>query len=701
MTQVSRYVVVAGVLASLSVPAHAQQTTTAADSRQVESEQLEEITVFGRRLGHVPGATATKTGTPLLETPFAVNVVSRELLDLRAVSNIGEAIETVSGVTRTIGFSGNQRFRIRGFQAISYLRDGFRQSISQPEVELQGVESVETLKGPASALYGRFEPGGVINFVSKKPQAAFATDVHVTAGSYEYARMGVDTTGPLNEQATVLGRLNLAYENAESFRDFIDNEQFFISPVIEYRPDSSTSLVARAEYFDRDMAFDRGLGNNPVFLNVPIERNYGEPFMRLRKQQWAGSVEFNRQFNDDWRLRLGAFYSRVKVPEEEFFNYGFPAVSGTTVNRIFASFKERQDDGTVQAELYGHAHTGPLTHRLLIGVEHTYDNLKYIDGAAIFDAPGVDLHNPVPTGRPAAADVFFEGDSTYKLSSNAVYLQDEIAWDRWRLLLGGRYEATTTETYSESFVNPGVERDDEPFSPRVGLTFLLTPDVSFYASWAESFRNEGSGGLLQGALVPEPTRGEQQEIGAKFMLLGGRLEAGLAAFDLTKTNVLVADPNDFNLVVQTGELVSRGIEAEISARPLDPWTVVASFAYSDTEITEDTNTFIVGNRLAGVPEQQASLWTSWVWDDGVLAGLTVGGGVFYASDQAATTSNNYFLPSYVRVDLNAAYRYGDGYEIRMNLDNVLDEKIYMTGGFSQIYPQAPRSVRVTFSKRWR
>lgn len=663
--------------------------------------QIQEITVFGRRLGNVPGATATKTGTSLLETPFAVSVVSRELLSLRAVSNIGEAIETVSGVTRTIGFSGNQRYRIRAFQAVSYLRDGFRQSISQPEIDLQGVESIETLKGPASALYGRFEPGGVINFVSKRPQLTPGADVSITGGSYDYGRAGVDVTGPLNEAGTLLGRINLAYENAGSFRDLIDNEQFFVAPVIEYRPDEATSLLARVEYFDRDTAFDRGLGNNPIFLGVPISRNYGEDFMRLRKEQWTGALELNRRVNDDWRFRLGAYYSHVVVPEEEFFNYGFPAVLGTTVNRNFSSFNEVQDDRTFQAEAYGQVRTGPLTHRLLLGVEHTDDTLELRDGRFIFGAPGIDLLDPVRTGRPPDDSYFLEGDSIVELNANALYLQDEIAWDRWRLLLGGRYEEAKTVTFVESFINPAVTRKDRPFSPRAGLTFLATPDLSFYASWGRSFHNEGSAGLLQNNVLPKPTNGEQFEIGTKFFLLDNRIEATLAAFDLTKTNVIVGDPNDFALVIQTGELVSRGIEAEISARPLDPWTLVASYGYADAKITQDTNAFIVGNRMAGVPRHQASMWTSWVFPDGVVQGLTLGGGIFYASEQAATTTNNYFLPSYVRIDLNGAYAFGSGYEMRINLDNVTDEKIYITGGFSQIYPQAPRSVRLTLTKRWR
>nr|WP_313521177.1 TonB-dependent siderophore receptor [Brevundimonas diminuta] len=683
-----------GLAALLASPAIAQDAPIVTGADDVT--EVEAITVFGRALGRIPGETATKSGAPTLETPYTVNIVSRELLDLRNVSNIGEAAETISGVQRTIGFSGNQRFRIRGFQNISTLRDGFRQSVSQPEIDLQGVESIEVLKGPASALYGRFEPGGVINFVSKRPYSEVGGEAFVVAGSHDYWRGGLDLNAPLTADGAVLARLNIGYENAGSFRELVDNEQLYISPVVEWRPDADTSLLARLEYLQRDAAFDRGFGNNAAFLKQPVRRNYGEDFMRIEKEQWVAGLEFNRRLNPDWRLRLGGFISAVDVPEEQFFNYGFPALSGTTVNRNFVSYDEAQDDLTLQAELYGRVVTGPLTHRLLIGIDHSRDQLSYLDGQIAFGRP-IDLLNPVRTGRPAT--YLPVGDSHYDYTSTGLYVQDEIAWSRWRLLLGGRLEEVETYAFAADFIEPGVRRTDRPFSPRAGLTYLATPDWSIYASWARSSRNEGDAGLLESGLTPKPTRGEQFEIGTKALAFDGRAELTLSAFEITKTDAVVADPIDFNLVIQAGEIRVRGLEAEASARPLDQWTIIASYAYSDSEISRDTNAFIVGNRLAGVPDHQAALWTSWAFG-GDLDGLTIGGGLFHASSQAATTGNNLDLPGYTRLDLNAAYRFGAGYEVRLNVDNATDETIYITGGFSQIHPQAPRTARLTLSKRW-
>lgn len=674
-----------------AAPALAQQTG-AADS----ATDLDAVTVYGRPLGRIPGETATKTGAALLETPFSVNVVPRELLDLRNVSNIGQAAETIGGVQRTIGFSGNQRFRIRGFQAISTLRDGFRQSLSQPEIELQGVESIEVLKGPASALYGRFEPGGVINFVSKRPRDSFGAEASVTAGSDDYLRLGMDLGGRLTADGRLLGRLNLAHEDAGSFRDGIDNRQSFVSPALEWRPDDATRLLARLEYLARDAAFDRGLGNSPLFLRVPPDRNYSEAFMRIRKEQWNGSLEFDRLLGADWRLRLGAFWSDVEVPHEEFFNYGFPLLNGTAVNRNFVGYRERQKDATAQAELYGSLRTGPIRHRLLIGAERSIDRLAYLDGKIAYGNP-IDLYRPVHGAKPS--DYLDTGDSRYEFDTAALYLQDEMSWKRWRLLLGGRYERTDTLSFYTGGVDPAVTRRDRPFSPRAGLSYLATPDLSFYASWARSFRNEADAGLLERGIIPKPTRGEQAEIGVKSILMDGRMEATVSAFDLRKTDAVVSDPIDWNFVIQAGELRSRGIEAEVSMRPSDAWTLVASYAFTDASILQDTNASIVGNRLAGVPRHQASVWTSWTFD-GALSGLTVGGGLFHGGKQAATTSNGFFLPPYTRLDLNARYVFDKRLDLLLNVDNVTDERYYITGGFSQLYPQAPRSVRLTLTKRW-
>ena len=220
-----------------------------------------------------------------------------------------------------------------------------------------------------------------------------------------------------------------------------------------------------------------------------------------------------------------------------------------------------------------------------------------------------------------------------------------------------------------------------------------------YASWARSFRNEADAGLLEQGLTPKPTRGDQVELGVKSIFLDGRAEATLAWFDLRKKDAVVADPVDWNLVLQTGELQSKGVEAELSCARSTHGRWSRPGRHIDTTIREDSDPFLVGNRLAGVPRTQASLWTSWAFD-GALHGLTVGGGVFHASRQAATTSNSFDLPGYTRVDLNARYAFADGWSALLNLDNVTNTRHFITGGFSQIYPQAPRSVRLSLTKRW-
>lgn len=676
---------------TVAAPAVAQDTPPAAESAASEESEEDEgaIIVYGRPIGESPGQTATRTGTPLLDVPFAVSTVTSELVELRGVQNIGQALETVPGVSRNFGFTGNQRFRLRGFTNVSNLRDGFRQNVVQPEVDLAGIEAIEVLKGPASALYGRYEPGGVINFVSRMPEREFGARFSATGGSYDYYRATADLTGPLDQDGTAAYRVIGAYTNAGSFRDYVNSEQIFASAALRLELGAGTRLDLRGEYLHYEGDFDRGLGNNAVFLTVPVSRNYGGPDLFIEKDQYVASARLTHQLGGDWEIRLGGFFAQTDVPEERFFNYGSPIVAGTTVNRRYVRYGfESQRDRTVQAEATGTQTTGPLTHRLLFGYEYGYDLWRFGDSARgpnIGTPLGASATNdfPEPTG--------LYSNGFYKFRTHAIYAQDEIAiGERIRVLIGGRQEWTRGMA-EDSFFGPfpAAAREHSPFSPRAGLTFKATPDISLYASWARSQRVEVDFGLVPGGGLPAPTRGEQLEGGIKAVLFDNRVEATLAVYDLRKRDAIVANPADFNTVIQVGEIASRGIEFELSARPVPQLTLVGAFTYSDAYVSRDPGT-IQGNRLTGIPEIQARLFGTYAFD-GPLAGFSLGGGIFHSSDQASNSANTFFLPGFTRVDLVATYDIGPA-RLRLNVENLFDKTYYFTGGFAQIYPQPPRTV---------
>lgn len=650
---------------------------------------------------------ATKTGTPTKEVPFAVNVVSQELIEERRPLDLGRTLETVPGVS--IGYGGgfqrSGRARIRGFSNISNFKDGFRLNAASSETDLANIEAVEILKGPASALYGRFEPGGIINFVTKSPVAERFVETTNTLGSNGFFRSAIDMGGALNDTGTVLGRLNASFEQGDGYRDFGEYDRFFIAPALAFRPSSDTTITLKGEYLKLDAPFDRGLPGIPLSFDVPISRNYAEPWMRLDKDQWFGSIEILHRVNPDWQLRFAAHAAETDAPMS-YINYGAgwpPAIltPDGNINRRFIKGEDGVEDRSLQAEALGLFDTGLVHHKFLIGADYGFDTWRY--GLRITGNQPINALNPVYGTKPpdTAYASFSNGYFTYRSAS--IYAQDEIAYGPWRALLGGRFERTEGTVEDIDFgPYPAMTDEITTFSPRTGLTYLFSNGLSVYASWARSTRFEVDSGPLATGTLPDPTTGEQFEVGLKGDFYRGLLQPTVSLFDLTKSNAIVFDANamgGFGGNVQVGELKVRGIEVEVAAQITDAWRLIAGYTYQDAHISEDTDTTLIGNQIQGTPQNLFSLWTSYNFGT-ITHGLTVGGGAFYASESPTLNANTLFVPDYWRFDAFAAYRFDEKTELSLNVNNVTDTKYYVVGGFGMIHPQPPREAFVTLRHRF-
>lgn len=681
----------------------------AQEARQTSAE-LEVITVTGTRerayrAGVAP--TANKSDTTVKETPFSIQTVTRELIEDRGVTTFGEAVRTVPGLTPQVGWGGsNDRFRLRGFATSANLKNGFRRSVFAPVDELVNIEQIEVLKGPASALYGRFEPGGVVNLVTKKPLAQARTSVEFTAGSEDFYRATVDSSGPLSD--TLRYRLTGAWQDNKSFRDFVDARTAFVSPVFEWQWGARTRLTAELELGRRHAAFDRGFGNSPLFLRVPIETSYAEPDAQLKNHSALGSLVLEHRFDSGWDLRAGLQASRAKT-DALWYPYGFSPISGADgpdaqVNRRKQRSLDTQTDTTVMAELTRRFDTGSLQHRVLIGADANRDEWDFTADANLgpFGFPTnlpISLYHPVH--RPLLTDPLQPYDaSNYKSRNLGLYVQDELKLgEQWRLLLGLRYDRARTQGRAQYLPTPDtLARTDEAFSPRVGLTWTPTPAVSFYASGSKSFLTEPFSGMLRSGGLPAPSRGTQLEVGTKLSLLDGRLEPTLALFDIRRRNGVVSDPADFNYVIQVGEQRSRGWELDVPFTVSPQWRLLASYTQLKTEISEDSDTALIGKQLANAPRRSASLWSTYDFR-GAASGLSAGLGAIYVGARQANTGNTFELPSYVRWDANLAYRFGPAqrYKLQLTVQNLGDKRYYDSGGaFVPTYPGAPRAFLASF-----
>mgnify|MGYP002780465860 FL=1 len=677
-----------------------------------------ELVVTGELSGYrVPNAsTATRTDTPLRDIPQSIQVVPRLVLEDRNVRTVTEALETISGVT-----PGNRPYAgvpitlkiIRGFDqagtGVVNFRNGFPDGDFYTVTPTATIEQVEVLKGPASVLFGAGEPGGIVNVVTKQPLSTPYYRIAFEAGSFGLYQPSIDLSGPLNVDKTVLYRFIASYQGSSDFQGFANTGLTTIAPSISLKLGERTNLDLYYE-FSRISGYPASGLSSAEFLSDGslTPRSFATYYPSLSQIDFS-SQKFgyilNHKFSDNWQLRnnLAIVLSRFA----ENVATGFTLVDERFLDGFDVSkavFDRRNYFG--QIDLLGKFNTGSISYQLLVGFDINR-NTNSTDNRINADTPlpPLDIRNPnynIPTPTYSTRNTFSIFD--FVRQSYGVYLQDQITFnDNFKFLIGGRYDWASTDFEADTVTGGDVirfpTRNDGAFSPRAGLVYQPSKEVSLYASYTRSFFPlSGFDNLSPDAGVTfEPSRGTQYEVGVKTDLLDGRLSATLAAYHLTKTNVLTPDPSNPTRSIQTGEQRSQGIELDIVGEILPGWKLTAAYAYTNAEVTED-NTFPVGNRLPNVPENQASLWTTYEIQKGDLQGLGFGLGLFYIGARQGDLDNSFTLEDYFRTDAALYYR-RNGFKAAINLRNIFDIDAPAFAG-SRTFVQRTEPFTVTGSISW-
>jgi iron complex outermembrane receptor protein len=668
-------------------------------SEQSDDEQEEELVVQGNRAPtyRVPsGTTATRTDTPLRDIPQSIQVIPRQVLDDQNVVRISDAARNVSGVTPLVGYGGTaNNYTIRGFEALRQLRNGFTDAESGASYNVANIERVEVLKGPASVLYGQFEPGGVVNYVTKQPLREPYYAAEFSAGSYSFYRPSLDVSGPLTTDKKLLYRLNVAYEDAGSFRDFVYSRTFLIAPVLTYNFSEKTSLTLEFEYQNIEQNFDRGIGYALRFQDLPISRNSGEPDDRFPAKTLRGGYVFNHRFNENLSLRNAFYVDSFKADRDNVQprNFQFEE-DGRTVRRVYTRVPQYNDTYALQTDLIGKFKTGSVAHQVLFGVEVSEANNSYRFQREPYAS--LDLFNPIYRAAPLPTTFTNTNtDTNIDVDTVGIYLQDQITLlPNLKLLIGGRYDTVRYKGRDEDFLDNGAvtltERQDNAFSPRVGLVYQPIPPISLYASYSRSFKpNNFALDIDRNPLEPE--KGTQFEVGVKGELLNGRLSATLAAYNITKQNVATPDPRDPDIAsIAMGEVKSRGIELDIAGQLAPGWNVIASYGFNNAFVSQSNDPDSVNDRLINAAKHTASLWTTYEIQTGRLKGLGVGAGIFLIGDREAELPNDIEIPGYVRTDATVFYR-RDNWRAALNFKNLFSVTYYDYQG-NLVYPGAPLTV---------
>ena len=666
------------------------QSDSGEDAERVEPS----ILVTGRPIENymaVDAMTGTKMNALLKDIPLSVSIVPYELIEDRSISYLGEALDTVSGAQRKLGYGGVQNFGayLRGFDAgFLTLRNGVRDFGFYTLRDSANVERFEVLKGPGSVLYGAVTPGGITNTVTKKPTPDPLARLSVIAGSNDYYRGELDVSAPLSD--TIGVRLNASVEDTESFRDQVEAESYFLAPVVSWKIGTNTDWIVELEHKHSEYTWDLGLVRDPVVFDLPISRFLGEPDgLNTVDSTYVSSV-LEHRFNDQWALRQTTGYTWTDGDYNLRSVWGLSA-DKQTGNRVAYDTWEKSHTFVAQNELVGEFGQGGLDHQLVMGLEY-YDVEQSYE--FIFQSlDPIDLFNPVYGAQPGDGFPLFADEVTSQ--AYGFYVQDLVSiGDKIKLLFGGRYDSVDSRSFDLLGGAVSRESSDDAFSPQAGMVYQPDPATSFYVSYGESFAPITSGTTANGDYL-DPEEGQQFEVGAKRFWFDGKLLTTLAIYEITKQNVSTPDPDNPNFRVQTGEQRSRGVELDISGSPTEGLDMVLAMSVIDAEVTED-NTFAVGSQLPGAAEFTASFWTKYTLQSGFAEGVSVGGGIFHVGDrQPALPNTTWLLPSYTRFDAMVSLPL-DPFTIQLNVNNITDEDIYDLTSTS-ILPQAPRSVFLRLS----
>jgi iron complex outermembrane receptor protein len=663
---------------------------------------LQEIIVFGRAQHETT-----------LDIPQSVDVIDAGMLEATGSDRIGDALRFVPGASSDgskLDAFGDD-YLIRGFGADQTV-NGIGVNQLNHSRDAVSVERIEVLKGPASVLYGQLQPGAVINVVTKQPLDQFRAEAGLEAGRYQFYRGTLDVTGPLVSSGAAKFRLTAAYEDADAFVDYWGKKHVFVSPVLTFEPGESTTITLEALYSKDDWtAFFNGVPAEGTVLpnpNGPLPKRRG-----LADPSWDGTVRENtdvnvrveHSFTDSIAYRGSVSWTGGDEDYEEIFGLlGWeedPSASladnRRRLLRALLASDSKADTYFVHQDLSLGFATGGLEHELVIGGDWRKTELDSQDAAAL--VPSLDLYAPVYSldAKPPILFQIFDDSSEQTVESYGVFLQDRIALtEKLRVIGAVRY----SETDQKLVYTPGggvaetTDQTTDKWTSQIGLLYAPTDRISVFASRTTSFLPVL--GTVFGGRPLDPETGTQYELGVKAAL--GAASFTVAAFDVTRADVAVADRENPGFNISIGEQTAQGIEASINAQITDNWRLYAGYAYTDTEVTEDTEG-TQGNRLRNVPKNTFALLTNYELAR-LLPGLSIGANVNFVDERPGDIQNSFELPSHWQIDVSAGYRYSDRLTVRLQVDNVTDEDVY-TAAWSvfEVWPGAPRTWRVSVTTR--
>ncbi len=671
-------------------------------------------------------SVATKTNTPLIDIPQSVSVLTKEFIQDQGFQTLTDVTRYVPGVAIHQGEGNRDELVIRGVDSsANFFVNGFRDDV-QYFRDLYNAQSVEVLKGPSALTFGRGAGGGLVNRTLKEADGTRIYQATAQTGSYNDRRVSLDAGQAVNENVAV--RLNTFYENSNTFRDYGHFERYGFNPTVTLKPTDDTKIKLSYEYYHDERLADRGnpsLGlpggatrfnpTAPFAPNGDLTTFYGSPiYNQARVDVQTGMAVIEHDFGNGLTAKNSTLYADYNRGYRNVYpggTGGGPGGGAVTPDLTQVSLNAYQNDTPRenvfnQTDFVYKTATGPVLHTVAFGTEFGRETGLSRRDSGIFPDNGnrafdvVNPFNPTYFGPVLFTHLPSDANSKYRLNIASGYVQDQIEATRWlQFFLGARYDSFDLSAFDFN-TNINRSRVDEKVSPRVAIIVKPLDNLSVYTAYSTSFlpaSGDQFSALSPGTLILQPQKFENTEVGVKWNIQP-KLLFTAAIYELNRTNVPIADPNNPGFFFPSGANQIRGFETAVTGYVTPDWQTVFGYAYTDARITSATSpTIVPGNRVQLVPFNQFAWWNKYQIDQRWAASL----GIIYFSDSFASSDDTVRLPGFWRFDAGLFAKIDETWSAQLNVENIFNTGYWATAdGNNNISPGQGRTFRVLARARF-
>lgn len=677
------------------------------------------------------GTSATKTNASIFDTPQSISVVTQQQLINRGVKTVTQALQYTPSLSVPYGYDTRYDwFSLRGFDAKNQVyRDGLlipTSTYGLPRADSYALERVEVIRGPSSVTYGQAQPGGLVNLVSKRPTEETLRELRLSAGSDDFFELAGDFSGKVDDEGKLLYRLTFVGNDGNSEVDYNDSRRKMVAPSLTWNISDDTQLTVLALEQHDEQTYSFNSHFSPALLKTfsafkggtkVYDREFGffdgeKDFNNFDRDYRSVGYEFSHTFNDTWSFRQNTRYDHVNLDFKALGISRNILASDLTKGIQGREASRRKEDlnaFAVDNQLLAHFDSGKLTHDVLIGLDWRYSDSTEKNFSGTVSA--INYLNPVYGS--AVGNLSLSNKKDVYSRQTGLYIQDQLAYENWRLLIGGRYDWVKNDVdvdFSNNTAND-ADKSAEDFSGRVGLLYKFDNGLSPYISYSESF-NLVTSTDVEGNLF-DPEKAKQYEVGVKYEPKNIDGFISLAAFDLTKDDYVITEydlSGTNNISRQVGEVNSTGIEIEAGLELTEQLKLSAAYSYVDARITKSPNSWEKDRLIPNQPRQTASVWLDYTQTSGVLKGLGMGAGLRYIGestyigrDNLSPISGNQSVDietgGYTLTDASLRYDFDD-VRLALNVSNLFDREYTTTCTDLVCYFGDGRRVTASATYNW-